>query len=286
MAVKKALGRGLEALITQPDAPASDNSGVIEADIRKIEPNKQQPRKYFEDESLRELAESVKQHGIIQPLIVKQEEGGYYSIIAGERRYRAARIAKMETVPVIVKDYGDSETLQIALIENLQRQDLNPIEEAICFKRLADEYFFTREDIADKINKSRGYVSNALGLLNLGGRVQELLIEEKITASHGRLLTGVKDSDKQLYYAEKTAAENLPVNALEKLIVQDKEKSEAAKKLAPVVNAHKYRHIEEDLKNVFGTKVSIKDGKNKGHIEIEYYSPEELERILEIIKAF
>jgi len=284
MAQKKALGKGLAALITQPDAPHdAERGGVIEADVRRIEPNRQQPRKFFGEESLNELAESIRQHGVIQPLIVKQEEGGYYSIIAGERRYRAARAAKLDTVPVIVKDYGESETLQIALIENIQRQDLNPIEEASCFKRLADEYFFTREDIAAKINKSRGYVSNALGLLNLDRRVQDLLAEERLTASQARVLLKVTDAGKQFFYAEKAVTNGLSAAELEALIERETRAVETKKNAAPVLR--KYRYIEDDLKSILGTKVNIKDGKNKGRIEIEYYSAEELDRLLGLFKS-
>jgi len=281
MASKKALGKGLAALITQPDAPkGEEHGGVTEADILKIEPNRQQPRRYFDEESLRELAESIKQHGVIQPLIVNSEEDGRFSIIAGERRYRAARIAKLDTVPVIVKEYNEAETLQIALIENIQRQDLNPIEEAQCFRRLAEEYFFTREDIAAKINRSRGYVSNALGLLNLGERVRDMLTDERISASHARVLLKVRDDDKQFFYAERILAENLSLAGLEQLIARDEAASEHKKSAARTVNPRKYRHIEEDLKNILGTKVSLRDAKNKGLIEIEYYSPEDLERLL------
>ena len=285
MASKKGLGRGLGALITQPDAPRADNpGGSVEIDILKIEPNRQQPRKYFGEEQLNELAESIKQHGLIQPLIVKSEEGGYYSIITGERRYRAARIAKLSTVPVIIKEYSESETLQIALIENIQRQDLNPIEEARCFKRLADEYFYTRENIADKINKSRGYVSNALSLLNLGERAAELLEDGRLPASHARMLTGVKNGEKQNELAEKTINEGLSLRALENLIKREQEKHEKEKP-PQRADRYKYRHLEDDLKNIFGTKVSIKDGKSKGFIEIEYYSPEELDRLLGLFKS-
>jgi ParB family chromosome partitioning protein len=288
MSGKKALGKGLAALISQPGSVAENgmSTNVTEIDIRKIEPNRQQPRKHFEEESLRELAESIKQYGIIQPLIVKEEDGGFFSIIAGERRYRAARIARLETVPVVVKDYNESETLQVALIENIQRQDLNPIEEALCFKRLIDEYFFTQENIAEKISKSRSMVSNALSLLNLGPRVQNLLAEERIPASHARVLLRVKDADVQFLLAEKVIEDNLSIRELEKLIVQYANEAEVPEKVAGKNKPDAvYRHIEDDLKQILGTKVNIKDGKNKGRIEIEYYSPEELDRLLGMFKT-
>ena len=283
MTAKKALGKGLGALIIE--APEDGQKAVLEVDIMKIEPGRQQPRKNFNDERLRELADSINQHGVIQPLIVKKEDGGFYSIIAGERRYRAARMAQLTTIPVIVRDMGESETLQTALIENIQRQDLNPVEEAACFRRLIDDYFFTQEGVAEKLGKSRGYVSNALNLLNLDGRVLDMIAGERLNASHGRVLLAAKDADRQVKFAEEAAKNAMSAKELEELIIADAEKKKDARnnKSAPAVN--KYRREEDDLETILGAKVSIKDGKSKGRIEIEYYSPDDLERLLTIFKS-
>ena len=283
MAIKKGLGKGLGALISPMETASDENqAGTVEIDILKIEPGIQQPRKYFDEKSLRELAESMKQYGIIQPIIVKKEEGGFYSIIAGERRYRAARMAKLDTIPAIVKDYNESERLQIALIENIQRQDLNPIEEALCFKRLAEDYFFTQEDIAEKIGKSRSAISNALSLLNLDLRVQDYLIDGRIATSHARMLLFVKDGDKQLELAERIVNEDLRLSELEKIIKREEQENKAPPKQED--KPRKYGYLEEDLKNILGTKVNIIDGKNKGRIEIEYYSEGDLDRLLGMFK--
>lgn len=290
MSAKKGLGKGLDALITQghtPELPDSTTvmSGIIEIDINKVEPNRQQPRKYFEEESLAELAVSIEQYGIIQPLIVKEENNGLYSIIAGERRWRAARIAKMAAVPVIIKDYTPMETLQIALIENIQRQDLNPIEEALCYKRLTDEFFFKQEDIAQKVGKSRNSISYAMSLLNLDMRVQNFIIEQKLAPSHARALLTIKDDDDQFHFAEKAIDDDLSLRDLERLVKEylstpvEEEERPAVKKQSVA-----YAKVENDLQHILGTKVIIRDGKNKGKIEIEYYSPDELDRLLGMFK--
>ncbi len=288
---KKGLGKGLGVLI--PTAPkeepvaAAEKSGVIEIDINKIEPNKGQPRKHFDDESLQELAMSLKEYGIISPIVVK-EENGFYKIIAGERRYRAARIARFEKVPVIIKEYNEQQTLQVALIENIQRQDLNPIEEALCYKRLQDEFFFSQDDIAGKVGKSRNSISASLSLLHLDAAVQNLILENKLTIGHGRLLLTIKDPGIQLDFAEKIIDEELSVKEAEKAIrpfvaaynQPEKPPKEAASE------DNRYAYIERDLRNILGARVSIRDGKNKGKIEIEYYSADELDRLLGIFKRF
>ena len=285
---KKALGKGLGALIGAAEAdhaaPVHDH-GVMEIDLNKIEPNRAQPRKYFDDEGLRELAESLKQYGVIQPLIVTREND-YYSIVAGERRWRAARLAGLSVVPVVVKDYTTADILQVALIENIQREDLNPIEEALCYRRLADEYFFTQEEIAAKVGKSRNSISYALGLLNLDGRVQNLIIEGKLTAGHARHLLPVKDGDTQFDLAEAVIENEAGVRETEKFVKHflanaDKEKKDTP---TPPRQSPDFLRLEKDLRHIFGTKVNIKDGKTKGRIEIEYYTPEEFERLLGLFK--
>ncbi len=293
--IKKGLGKGLNALISsnsqESDEYVNDTiekSGVVEIDINMIEPNKQQPRKYFDQEALIELSESLKDFGIIQPIVVKKE-GDYYSIIAGERRWRAARIAKMEKIPVIIKDYNDAQMLQIALIENLQRQDLNPIEEALCYKRLADEFFYSQENIAQKVGRSRNSISYSLSLLNLDKRVQNFLAEGKLTSGHARFLFQIKDNNKQFEFSEKIIEEGLSVRETERIIKLfldnlDSSKNENETKTNENKPISPYKSVEADLKSILGTKVNIKDGKNKGKIEIEYYSPDELDRILGIFK--
>jgi len=300
---RKGLGKGLGALLAieendlvPPEESAisvtGPDSGVTLVDIRKIEPNRHQPRQYFDEDALDELADSIRNYGIIQPLILK-DCGEYYSIIAGERRFRAARRANLDTVPAIVKDYTELEILQVALIENIQRQDLTPIEEAICYKRLMDDFFFSQEDIAVKIGKNRAAISNAVRLLELDTRVQELVAAGRITVSHARTLLAVKDGDLQFEAAEQIAEEDLSVRAAENLIneilLEPKEEpkqkpdEEVSHFNDPEVSAA-YRQAEEDLMTLLGAKVNILQGKKKGKIEIEYYSPEELDRLLGLFK--
>ncbi|MCL2399230.1 MAG: ParB/RepB/Spo0J family partition protein [Defluviitaleaceae bacterium] len=302
---RKGLGKGLGALLsieedelTVPEETITNTpaAGVEYIDIRKIEPNRNQPRQFFDDATLAELAESIKSYGIIQPLILK-DSGGYYTIIAGERRFRAARLANLESVPGIIKDYSELETLQIALIENIQRQDLTPIEEAACYRRLMDDFFFSQEDIAGKVGKNRNAIGNAVRLLDLDARVQELVSAGRITVSHAKVLLTIKDGDTQFFAAEQIAEEDLSVRLAESLVLtliqdsEDKEKSRdddsANKKeenqIRQDVHAA-YKEAEDELKTLLGTKVSILQGKKKGKIEIEYYSPEELDRLLGLLK--
>lgn len=283
---KKGLGKGLSALIDTE--VARDNNGIIEIDINKIEPNKQQPRKYFDEEALQELAASITSYGIIQPLILK-EENGYFSIIAGERRWRAARIANKATVPAIIKDYSETEALQIALIENLQRKDLNPIEEASCYKRLIDEFFFSQDDVAAKVGKSRNAISYAVGLLNLDSRVQDFIVDGRLSPGHGRVLLGVKDLDTQFSMSERIIEDDLSIRITQKLVKahhellqQRQEEDTTAAVKQPVVTS--FVNVENLLKDILGTKVNIRDGKKKGLIEIEYYSHDELDRLLLLLK--
>ena len=290
--MKSGLGRGLNALLdasTQQEDKIESTAlpaGTLMVDIRKIEPNPGQPRQYFDDATLEELAESMKAYGVISPLVVK-DMGGHYSIIAGERRYRAARIAKLTEMPVIVKDYSDGDILQVALIENIQRQDLTPIEEALCYRRLMDDFFFSTEDIATKVGKSKHAVISALHLLELGSHAQALAGEGKLTASHAKVLLSIEDGDLQGACADTIVEEGLSVRGAEALVEaalkdaakpEPKEKSPEPALSEEVIYA--YRRAEDDLQQVFGSKVSIRPGKKKGRIEIEYYSPDELDRLL------
>jgi len=297
--VKSGLGRGLNALLdasrqddkhdTMP-SPAAIN-GTMMVDIRKIEPTKDQPRQYFNESALEELAASMKEYGVISPLVVK-ENGGVYTIIAGERRYRAARMAKLAEVPVIVKDYSDGDILQVALIENIQRQDLTSIEEALCYKRLMDDFFFSADDIAGKVGKSKHAIISALHLLELDKRVQALAGDGKFSASHAKVLLQVEDGDLQLQCAIKVVEDGLSVRGTEVLVMTAlkeaaKLESEALEPAdsEPVSDEvlRAYRRAEDDLKQVLGSKVNIRPGKKKGKIEIEYYSPDELERLLQLL---
>jgi len=292
-ALRKGLGRGLGALIADAEYTGEEyakreeikRSGVIMVDINRIEPSKQQARKYFDDETLSQLADSIRSYGIIQPLIVK-EENGYYSIIAGERRWRAARRANLIEVPVIIKDYTETETLQIALIENLQRQDLNPIEEASCYKRLVEEYFFTQEDIANRIGKSRASVCYAMSLMDLDVRVQNFIIEGKLSSGHGRLLTKLANADDQVTCAEAIIERDMNISESEQLIERHMKPGEPRGKRTTrtILQMVPYKHLEDDLKTVLGTKVSISDGRKKGTIAIEYYSKDELDRLVLLLR--
>ena len=300
---RSGLGRGLNALINTT-ASGNENvvenseinkSGVIEVELNKIEPNNNQPRKYFDDEGLQELAESIKSFGIIQPLIVK-DCGKFYSIIAGERRWRAARLAGITKIPVIIKEYNEMETIQIALIENIQREDLNPIEEAMCYKKLSEEFFLSQEDIANRVGKKRGSISYYINLLNLDNRVQSFISNTKISAGHGRALLSIKDFENQFIICEYTIENNLSVKDLEIYVNRFNEELEnpelnKGEEQEKVLNLPKlseknsiFKKIEKDLKSVFGTKVTIKSGKKKGKIEIEYYSEDELDRLVSLMK--
>jgi ParB family chromosome partitioning protein len=250
--------------------------------VHEIEPNKSQPRKNFDEEALKELSDSIKQYGIIQPLIV-QKRDKYYEIIAGERRWRAARIAGLKEIPVIIKDYTPQETIEVALIENIQREDLNPIEEAQAYQRLIKEYQLTQEELADKVSKSRVTITNSLRLLKLDERVQQMLTDELLTGGHARALLSLEDKNFQYETACKIIDKKLSVRDTEKLVKQMLKGKPTKKPAVADDNDYIYRDLEEKLKNIIGTKVSInRKQKNKGKIEIEYYSNEDLERIMDL----
>ena len=289
MAAKKGLGKGLESLITNKleTSSVSHEENVSRetlVKITKIEPNKGQPRKNFNEDALQELADSIKQHGIIEPLIV-QKKGDSYEIIAGERRWRAARLAGLKEVPVIVKEYSNQEVFEIALIENIQREDLNPIEEAIAYKKLIDEFHLKQDDVADRVGKSRVAVTNSMRLLKLDERVQQMLIEDMLSGGHARTLLAISDPELQYQTANKVFDEKLSVRETEKLVKKIMEepapkKESAASKQEEII----YHGLEEQLKAIIGSKVSIqRKSKNKGKIEIEYYSNDELERIVDLL---
>ena len=254
--------------------------------IDEIEPNRSQPRQNFDEDALQELADSIKLHGIIQPLIV-QKKDDFYTIIAGERRWRAARLAGLTEIPVIIKDYTPMESMEIALIENLQREDLNPIEEAIAFQKLIDEYGLKQEEAAEKVSKSRTAVTNSLRLLKLDNRVKQMIVDEMISSGHGRALLAITDLELQYTLAMKIFDNKLSVRETERLIknmLADKKNKKAAG-IDPQT-AIIYHQLEDKIKSIIGTKVQINAKSNKkGRIEIEYYSEEDLERIVSLLET-
>ena len=253
--------------------------------ISMVEPNPNQPRKQFDEDALLELSESVKQYGILQPLLVSDKKD-YYEIIAGERRWRAAKLAGLKEVPVIVKEFSEQELVEISLIENIQREDLNAVEEAMAYKRLMDEFHLKQDEIADRVGKSRTAVTNSMRLLKLSAKVQQMLIDEMITAGHARAILAVSDMEKQESLAMRVFDEKLSVRETEKLVKavlappkENKPHSYSAEDVA-------YENLEEKMKSIMGTKVLIHRKKNdKGKIEIEYYSRDELERIIDLFES-
>ena len=286
MAVKKGLGKGLDSLITdkvsKPVKPKSEHAAdAVMIDIKKVEPNREQPRKKFDEDALIELSESIKQFGVLQPLLC-QERDDYYEIIAGERRWRAAKLAGVKEIPVVIKDYSDQEVMEIALIENIQREDLNPIEEAQAYQRLIKDYRLKQDEVAEKVSKSRAAITNSLRLLKLDKRVQEMVMEGKLSNGHARTIISIEDGDKQYAIAQKIFDEKLSVREVEKLMREQDKKGKQPKELPE--NDFVYRDLEEKLSKSLGTQVTIKNkSNNKGKIEIQYYSQSELERILEFL---
>ncbi len=268
------------------DAPTEVKKTEMLVKISKVEPNRTQPRKQFDEDALVELSESIKQFGILQPLLVS-DKGDYYEIIAGERRWRAAKLAGLKEVPVIIKEFNDQQVVEISLIENIQREDLNPIEEAMAYKRLINEFKLKQDSIAERVSKSRTAVTNSLRLLKLDERVQQMLIDEMISAGHARAILAIPDKDKQASVAMKVFDEKLSVRETEKLVkhIIESPKKKAEKQVNTAEDAI-YESLEEKMKGIVGTRVFIHRKKNnKGKIEIEYYSRDELERIIELFES-
>ena len=268
------------------DAPTEVKKTEMLVKISKVEPNRTQPRKQFDEDALVELSESIKQFGILQPLLVS-DKGDYYEIIAGERRWRAAKLAGLKEVPVIIKEFNDQQVVEISLIENIQREDLNPIEEAMAYKRLINEFKLKQDSIAERVSKSRTAVTNSLRLLKLDERVQQMLIDEMISAGHARAILAIPDKDKQASVAMKVFDEKLSVRETEKLVkhIVEPPKKKAEKQVNTAEDAI-YESLEEKMKGIVGTRVFIHRKKNnKGKIEIEYYSRGELERIIELFES-
>ncbi|MBE7722051.1 MAG: ParB/RepB/Spo0J family partition protein [Lacrimispora celerecrescens] len=254
--------------------------------ISSIEPNQHQPRMDFREESLMELAESMKEYGVLQPLLV-QKKGDFYEIIAGERRWRAAKLAGLKEVPVVIREYTKQQSMEIALIENVQREDLNPIEEAKAYQRLMQEFGLKQEEIAARVAKNRVTITNSMRLLKLEKRVQDMLIENQITGGHARALLAVDDPELQFQIAGRIVAENLSVREVEKLVKSISKKKEPKEKKEEDESIFLiFRELENRMKTAMGTKVSInRKDRNKGRVEIEYYSEAELERIVELIES-
>lgn len=299
MAVKRGgLGKGLDSLIPDTGKIAESEKKVkvvekvvekivekpteVKVKINQVEPNREQPRKKFDEESLQELADSIRQFGILQPLIV-QERNDYYEIIAGERRWRAAKLAGLKEVPVIIRKMTDQEAVEISLIENIQRENLNPIEEAIAYKRLLTEFQLKQEEVAERVAKSRTAVTNSMRLLKLDERIQQMVIDEMLTTGHARALLAIEDPELQFAIANRIFNEKLSVREVEKL-VKNIGKEKPVKKPENPQQTAVFQDLEEKMKAALGTKVSInRKNEQKGKIEIEYYSMDELERLMEIL---
>ena len=306
---KSGLGRGLDALFpekvsqekpktvrsskpktntatvkTTLDQPAVKGETIVK--ISKVEPNREQPRKKFDEDALLELSESIKMYGVLQPLLVSDKKD-YYEIVAGEWRWRAAKMAGLKEVPVVIKEFSDQEIVEISLIENIQREDLNPVEEAMAYKRLIDEFNLKQDEIAERVSKSRTAVTNSLRLLKLDARVQQMMVDEMISAGHARALLAISDAEKQYSVAMRIFDEKLSVRETEKLvktILNPSKKRENA--VSDSAEDAIYESLEEKMKNITGTRVFIHRKKNnKGKIEIEYYSRDDLDRIIDLFES-
>jgi ParB family chromosome partitioning protein len=290
--LSKGLGRGLNALFedvaedktsvkTLIEKEENYEGQVVSLKIIDVEPNPNQPRRNFDKDALEALADSIKAHGVVSPILVQKGKKGMYIIIAGERRWRASKLAGLKEVPCIIKDYSKEQVMEIALIENLQREDLNPIEEAEGYKSLMDTFSFTQEQISEKVGKSRSAIANALRLNNLCSEIKSLVIEKKLSQGHARTLLPVTDKALQIQIAEKIIKDDLSVRQTEKLVsdlLNSKPKKEENKK------SPSYKNVEKQLSDIFKTKVKISSGKNKGKIEFEFYNSEDFERLLFEIK--
>ena len=276
------LGRGLSALI--PDINGEiDKKDITTIELKNIYPNQDQPRRVFDEEKIKILSESIKNYGVLQPIVLKPDEKGKYMIIAGERRYRASKLARKVDIPAVIKDIPMKDIMEIALIENLQREELNPIEEALAYKSVIKNYSVTQEEISEAVGKSRPHITNTLRLLNLPKQITDMIDQGQITAGHGKAILRLSDENLQIELANKVIAEELSVRATETLAKKISEENikEVPKKVKEkdvfIVD------VEERLRNIFGTKVNISKGKKKGKIEIEYYNEDELNNIVSML---
>ena len=287
----RGLGKGLEALFNDVEINTHDternsssaNEGILFLDINDIKPNSKQPRKNFPDDKIDELAKSIETHGIIQPIMVRPAGEGY-EIVAGERRWRAARRASLKQVPCIIRELTEEQNMLIAIIENMQREDLNPMEEADALNQMIVQYGLTQEEVSKSVGKSRPYITNALRLLKLPSEIREMVVQGQLTSGHARAIAGVKDETKQVSLASKTVKEGLSVRETETLANKENESMPNRQaKARPRAKNREITDLEEELKTVLGTKVEISQGSKRGKIEIEYYSRDELERLLELL---
>lgn len=278
----RALGRGLEALFSDVRISEPSSNEIIYIDINKIKPNENQPRKIFESEKIDELAQSIKNHGIIQPIIVKNIESGY-EIVAGERRWRACRKAELKEIPCIVKDFDEKTNMLMALIENMQRENLNAIEEAVAFEKMAQKFNLTQDEISKNVGKSRSYIANTLRLLKLPEEIKNYVLKGELSSGHARALIGVDDAKKQIELAKTIIDKGLSVRQAELMTDSSCKKTEKQKK-SKEMNPDLI-NIENDIRSILGTKVKILQGKKRGKIEIEYYSNEEFERLIELFMS-
>ncbi len=286
MARKRGLGQGLTSLIPddmEEKIALENNKDIMKVKITLVEPNPGQPRKQFDEDALLELSESIRNFGVLQPLVVAKRDK-FYEIIAGERRWRAAKLAGLKEIPVIVKDFTDEEIVEVALIENIQRENLNAIEEAIAYQKLMDDFNLKQDEIAEKVAKSRSAIANTLRLLQLEEKVQKMVIDEMLSSGHARALIAIKDSDLQVEIATQIFDQKLSVRETEKLIkkVLTPKKIQVTKKddeMDPIILS-----LQKDVEEILGTKVHINAKKNKGKIEIEYFSNDELDRIIDLLE--
>lgn len=277
---KKGLGKGLDVLFSEDNSPSIDN-GIVELKITQIEPNANQPRKSFDQEKLSILADSIKEHGLIQPIIVVKSDNGFYTIVAGERRWRAAKKAGLDSIPAVVKNYSAQTVTEVALIENLQREDLNPIEEALGYKSLIDEYNLTQDEISKRIGKSRSAIANSLRLLSLEDELQQHLISGEISEGHARAILSLNGFVLREFLLNRIITDGLNVRQAEKL-AKELQKEKKEKTNGVTVYDIELDRIKNKLELGLGTKVKIQQGSKKGKIEIEYYGNEDLERILSL----
>lgn len=283
MAAKKGgLGKGLSAIFMENES--EDSSSTVTLKISELQPNRQQPRKEFDEKSLAELADSISQHGILQPLLVRPLLDGGYQIVAGERRFRAARMAGLTEVPVVIRDLSDSETMQLALIENLQREDLSPVEEAMGYKKLMDSYSLSQEEIARVVGKSRPAIANSLRLLSLPDEVLKLISDGKLSAGHGKALLAFKNEYEMEKAAHLAAAEDISVRELERMAKRSNKSAEQeAEKLKPERKMSYYSEVELALREHLGRKIKVSGSDKKGVLEIEFYGREDLTNIVKLL---
>lgn len=290
--VKRGLGKGLDSLFESTDEEVEKNSvtensgqkkGVITLKINSVEPNRDQPRKNFDDEKLETLAESIREHGIIQPIIVTRDEKGYYKIVAGERRWRAAKKAGLSEVSCIIENYTPQQTAEIALIENLQREDLNPIEEALGYHSLLEDFSLTQEILSKRIGKSRSAIANSLRLLTLDDGIKKLLITGELSSGHARALLSVENPEMRLALAKRIIEDRLSVRQAEEIAKKLNKEKKSPPKKDNTAEQIETEHLAEQIASVLGTKVKISHNAKRGKIEIDYYGNEDLDRILELL---